>query len=373
MIQRFLPLLALTAALAACGQAPQRPAAGLSALTINAPLAAGLAGQALPTDASGASVATTVKVKVRDAAGQLMTFDGRNVYQAGGSQDSIVLTRAARSAQVLLPTGTYTFESAGNAATGEFLAYGKSAPHDLTRGNHTVNLALHTLFDPSGVTVAFAAPSIQPDSALDARLNVPTVAVNGTRVAVPTGEYTVSYGASGGNVLTSSKLGARVQSPNQPTGTVGVSASVQGWVATGADTAALQTVTVGGSVPVSTTLTAGLYEENNAAFGYTGDWARNYYPPSHGSYDVYTATPGASVSFAFQGRGLSVYVNRHPAGGTYDIYLDGTPVSSFDTFLNPDAPQSEMYRLDTLDPKVSHTVTLVCSVSDCVFDYVEVR
>uniref|UniRef100_UPI00286990DD hypothetical protein n=1 Tax=Deinococcus sp. TaxID=47478 RepID=UPI00286990DD len=292
MTYRFLPFLALSVALAACGAVPDgihaTTPAGLSAVSLTAPLPA-LGAQGLPFDASGLAVVGTVRVKIRDANAQLMTFDGQNVYQSGGSQDSIVLTKTASSARVLLPAGTYTLESAGTAQTGEFLAYGQATLQNVDGGS--VKLALHALLDPDGLTVAFPAASIAPDTVQDARLIVPTVSVNGTRLTVPTSDYSVSFTASSGSMLGGSKLGARMKSDNQSSGSVGVSASVQGWVATGPDTAALSSVSVSGSVPISTTLTAGLYEENNASFMYSGSWTRNPdHAPSHGGGDEYAST-----------------------------------------------------------------------------------
>ncbi|GHF62205.1 hypothetical protein HNQ07_004363 [Deinococcus metalli] len=381
MTHRSAFLLTLTFALAACSQAPQAPhaaatpaASSLTAVTLSVPLRGALTRQGLPTADSGASLVDTLKVKIKDASGTPVTFDGQNVYQAGGAQDSILLTKASSSVQVLLPVGTYTFETAGTASTGEFLAYGLSAPQAVTRDSQSVDLALHTLLDPSAVKVAFAASSIQPGDALDARVTVLTHDLGGVRVNVPTGDYSVSYRAEGGSVVAQSKLGARVQNATAAPGGLGVVADVQGWVATGPDTAALDTVTVGDSVPVATTLTAGLYEENDPAIQYTGAWTRNdNHPPSHGGTDEYTSTSGDSVLFAFQGTGLSVYVNRYPGAGVYAIYLDGEYVTDFNAYNSVEAAQSEMYRLDTLDPAVSHTVKLVCVSPNCVLDYVEVR
>uniref|UniRef100_UPI002869E2E3 hypothetical protein n=1 Tax=Deinococcus sp. TaxID=47478 RepID=UPI002869E2E3 len=129
-----------------------------------------------------------------------------------------------------------------------------------------------------------------------------------------------------------------------------------------------------GSVPISTTLTAGLYEENNASFMYSGSWTRNPdHAPSHGGGDEYASTAGDSMSFDFQGRGLSVYVNTYPGAGTYDISLDGSYVMSYNTYSDTEMAQTEMYRLDSLDPTVAHTVTLTCTSPNCVFDYAVVR
>ncbi|ADV65995.1 RCC1 domain-containing protein [Deinococcus maricopensis] len=248
-MRRLPPLLFTTLALtlAACSQPTTAPApSGTTALTLTAPFAT-LGKQALPTDPSGASTVTAIIVKVRDAHGQLVHFNGQNVYQPDGAQDTLTLTTATPTAQVLLPRGTYTFENVGRTnVEGTFLAYGTNASVDITT-TPTLKLDIHALADAAQTTFVdkLGWTSVVTQDVLDLRLKV----MNAEGTLVPTTDFDAPtyeiVDADGqplsgvANVLPgSSKLGARVQAiGTTSTSELFVKASVQAWQANGPDTA----------------------------------------------------------------------------------------------------------------------------------------
>lgn len=252
-MRRTPHLLAFTTlglVLASCGQQTQVPVptGDLVRLTLTSPLSA-LKPQGLPTGPDGRSTVTYLKVKVKNAQGEPVTFNGENVYQQNGEQAFLTLNSAQPTATVVLPRGTYTFENIGRAnIEGAFLAYGTNDAIDLTQGSTNINLQLHALAsqDATLFTDKLGWKSVATQDLLDLRLNV----LNADGTVVPTVDYTpVTYQVVNeqGDALPgvadvlpgSSKLGARVK----VIGTTGTSelfvkASLQAWQATGPETAA---------------------------------------------------------------------------------------------------------------------------------------
>jgi len=253
-----LAALTLPLLLAACGSAVTPPAGGdlsssdLVSLILNSGLTA-LTTQGLPTNGT-ASAVTYIKVNVKDASGNPVTFSGSNVYKAGGTQTFITLSNTDPTAKLLLPRGTYSFESIGKAnATGSFLAYGQDNGVDLSPKTPSVNLTLHTLINAANSTLVSKLPTtyVNITDKLDLRLAVKTPSAT---LDVPLSDYTVTYSNTDATVLTSSKLGANVQvvgTTGQTTATV--DALVNGYVATGAETAAMQNQKITYAVPLSLT------------------------------------------------------------------------------------------------------------------------
>ncbi|GHF62191.1 hypothetical protein HNQ07_004361 [Deinococcus metalli] len=278
-----LAALSLPLLLAACGQNAAPTAAASSgsttALTLRAPFA-GIKAQGVPSDGSGASTVTTIRVKVRDANGQLVHFDGQNVFRADGAQDVVTLTSAAPSATVLLPKGTYSFESAGTSAGGTFLAYGMNAGVDLSAPvNSAVVLGVHALADQTTTTFAdkMGWTAVVTQDILDVRLNV--LNVDGT--LVPSSDYDApTYQIVDANgqpvsgeatVLGGSKLGARVQAIGTTATTdLYVKATTQAWQATGPDTAAKSVFTKTFRIAFAKTGLAVDMQAPKVSFGGTG-------------------------------------------------------------------------------------------------------
>jgi hypothetical protein len=73
------------------------------------------------------------------------------------------------------------------------------------------------------------------------------------------------------------------------------------------------------------TLTAGLYEESDPGFTYTGTWTYAQTAGPSGNATFYTFTQGATVTFQFNGDGLVFYRTLAPGAGTFSVSIDGGP------------------------------------------------
>lgn len=217
-------LVALSLALTACGGGAGAPpaggassgaenAGGMISLTLRAPFGTARA-QGLPGGAGGAGPVKYLKVRVYDGDQKPVTFDGQNVYAQGGPQGFLTLDPAQPSLKLALPRGQYSFENIGKTSEdGAFLAYGWNKGTDLAGQDVGVDLNLHTLLDPQALTLKAAATvaSVVSGDVLDLRLRVSSPADGGTRYDVPPGDYDVGFGAAGGEVLSSSKLGSTLR------------------------------------------------------------------------------------------------------------------------------------------------------------------
>ncbi|GGL77644.1 hypothetical protein GCM10010840_14450 [Deinococcus aerolatus] len=260
----LFPTLALL--IASCGQTPM-PSAHLSGSSVVVTLASPLAGfgaQGLPTGTDGRSTVTNFHVKVRDAGGQLMKFDGQNTYKAGGTQTDLVMSSTQPTATVVLPRGIYSFETVGKSTEGgTFLAYGTDAGVNLSQGSATVNLSVHALADAAKTTFGdkMQWAWVATQDTLDMRLNV----MNSAGTLVPTTDLgIVTYQVVDdqglplngiGDVLAgSSKLGARVKIfGSAATETIFIKATMSAWLVTGTDTAAQSTLSKTFSIPFAKT------------------------------------------------------------------------------------------------------------------------
>ncbi len=256
--------LTLPLILAACGSATSTPAASseMVSLTLNSGLtvalpqalqAQGLKPLGLPSTGT-ASAVTYIKVNVKDSNGNPVSFDGNNVYKVGGAQSFITLSNTNPTTKLLLPKGTYSFESVGkDNQNGTFLAYGQDNGKDLSALNPSVNLGLHTLMSQANSTLTSKLPVnfVNTTDKLDLRLAVRTP---GMALNVPTSDYTVAYSSNEVSVLNSSQLGANVQvNGTTSQSSVGVTATVTGWVDNGNETASLLSRPVSYTVPLSVT------------------------------------------------------------------------------------------------------------------------
>jgi uncharacterized repeat protein (TIGR02543 family) len=82
----------------------------------------------------------------------------------------------------------------------------------------------------------------------------------------------------------------------------------------------------------STGLTAGTYDDDNAAWAYSGGW---YSMASVGSYaDTlhYSTVVGNDTQVTFTGRQIKLIYLASPISGSVDIYIDGTKVASINQY-----------------------------------------
>ncbi len=270
-----LSLLGLTLLLGACGQSvtPQPPQpsaavqptpAGMVRLSVTARASApSLHPQGLPTAYDGSVPAGTFAVTVRDSGGKLMTFTDGAYSPGAGSPVLILNTVNAFAASVLLPSGTYSFETADKPDSGEdtLLAYGAPAENtQLVDSAHTsVALKLHAVLDPAQSFFGPAVPgTVGINDLLNLRLSGRTGYANDNTYAVPSGDlvltsYTVGAPEQGTLNGAGSTLGVSVVAGDLPSGsTLNVAANFQAWIRkTGTDVASLQPQTLKFSTPVS--------------------------------------------------------------------------------------------------------------------------
>jgi trimeric autotransporter adhesin len=78
-------------------------------------------------------------------------------------------------------------------------------------------------------------------------------------------------------------------------------------------------------------LTAGKYEESNAAFTYAGSWKKDSHTSYSGGSVFYSTTPGNYITFKFTGTGFRWFSPANPKRGIAKITIDGTPYTK-DTY-----------------------------------------
>lgn len=270
-----LSLLGLTLLLGACGQsvtphpstAVQPAPDGMVRLNITARATAGttLRPQGLPTAYDGSVPAGTFAVTVRDSSGIVMTFTNGAYSPGTGSPVLTLNTANTFGASVLLPIGTYSFETADKPDSGEdmLLAYGAPAENTqiVDRAHGSVALKLHAVFDPVQSSLAPAVPgTVAIHDLLNLRLFGKTGYANDNTYTVPSGDlvltsYTVGAPEQGALNGAGSTLGVSVVAGDVPSGsTLNVTANFQAWIRTGStDAASLQPQTLVFSTPVSRT------------------------------------------------------------------------------------------------------------------------
>ncbi|WP_243244483.1 cohesin domain-containing protein, partial [Clostridium paraputrificum] len=107
----------------------------------------------------------------------------------------------------------------------------------------------------------------------------------------------------------------------------------------------------------SSTLTSGIYQENNSAFKYHGTWdtfAKSEH--SDGSIKLSTAK-GNFLEFKFKGTGFNWYSHKSIYRGIANVYIDGSLVSKVDTYSATDQFNTLVFSKDGLENK-EHTVKI---------------
>lgn len=264
MLSPFL-LLTLPLMMAACGQpvTPTPVSKPVAAQTIRVHIgpSAKMASQGLPTGEGFSAAQTHLKVKVTASDGSLVTFKN-GLYAPANDGDTFLTLNAQNgfSQDVLLPAGTYAFETMAKDGTdeastkGTLLAYSKTDLTALDAGHSSVQLTVHTVMNTEATALQFALPTrnLYTNDSVGLRLNVKTNSVmNGeaaTAYNVPTSDFSVgAYTAVNGtvNAVTASKLGVTFTAIGSLADrTTSVSVPVTGWIQTGPETASLGTVTV---------------------------------------------------------------------------------------------------------------------------------
>lgn len=271
-----LSLLGLMLLLGACGQSATPPTSATAQpnpsglvrlnLAVKTPQATGLHSQGVPTADNGSVPNGTFAVTVRDSNGKVMIFNGGEYDPTGKGSPTLILDSSNASGSgtsVVLPIGTYSFETTDKAASGEdvLLAYGPAAENtQVVDATHTtVTLKLHAVLDPAQSVLDKAAPGpVGIHDLLNLRLFGKTSLVNGTAYNVPSSDLILdsySLGAPEQGTLNGagSAQGVSVVTGDLPEGSsLNVAAKFQAWIRTaGTDVATLQPQTLNFSTPIS--------------------------------------------------------------------------------------------------------------------------
>lgn len=259
MFKGIFPLAAvgLTALLSACGQSGL-PLANAPLARVELGAGQGLRAQGFTGDAADAHYDVTV----RDAQGNVVAFHGTTFDPTGTGTRTLTLSQTNGFHQtLLLPQGTYTFESrVKDDATGSvLLAYGPSQENVamVDAMGSVVRVTSHAVLDPAGssLTPVMNLAELYTNSTLDLGLNLklPAVDVNGNPQVgtVPTsdiGPVTYSLGSVTDGVLNGagSKVGVNVTARGTADDSeLNVVANFRAWVYDSTtDTASFQPVTL---------------------------------------------------------------------------------------------------------------------------------
>lgn len=253
-------LLTLPLVLASCGTSSPSPVATTDGMVAVKLAMGGLTAQGLPT--GGFSAATAhLQVKIYTADGTPIAFKAAHpgVFEPSGTGSAFVTLNAASnySATVLLPKGSYQFESilkdgaSAEGSTNVLLGYHRGAATPIDADHTSVRLAVQAVMDPDALRLETNTPVSQlyTNDLLDLRLGVNTHAVGGMTSKVPTTDFEVgAYTATRGEVLsgTASQRGVGVRAVGTAADpSVTVEVPVTALVRDGAaDTASPRTVTV---------------------------------------------------------------------------------------------------------------------------------
>lgn len=95
-------------------------------------------------------------------------------------------------------------------------------------------------------------------------------------------------------------------------------------------------------VPATTT------DDASSAVTYAGSWTHSSDPAFFAGTKSVSNAAGSSASLTFTGTTVAVYARTLPAGGQFDVYLDGGFAATVDTYSASGAYQTEVYRVSGL-------------------------
>jgi hypothetical protein len=104
-----------------------------------------------------------------------------------------------------------------------------------------------------------------------------------------------------------------------------------------------------------------VYEDDNQALAYTGDWSASG-GPTQGTANIVdtheTTDQGASVSLAFTGPSIAFVTNVGPAGGEAQVLIDGKSQGDVSTYASSPEANQTVFTDRSLSPG-KHTITVV--------------
>jgi hypothetical protein len=80
--------------------------------------------------------------------------------------------------------------------------------------------------------------------------------------------------------------------------------------------------------PDSTVLGAGIYDDSNSGFTYSGSWLNYSGAGPYNNTLHYTQTVGATASFSFNGTGFKIFYTTASDRGTFEVWVDGVLVAT---------------------------------------------
>jgi hypothetical protein len=113
----------------------------------------------------------------------------------------------------------------------------------------------------------------------------------------------------------------------------------------------------GSGIPGGVVATPGRIEQKNPASIYSGSWFTNEHAMHSGGSAALSIDAGSSVTFSFEGTGISWIAYRDEWSGIARVILDGTTETLIDTFASPSKAQTAAYTVDNL-PSGVHTLTI---------------
>lgn len=258
--------LSLALILASCGgsNTPGVTTPGAAGPLVKVDVAAlgGLRPQGLTGDAGP----LLFKVNVRDSQNQLVAFNGTTFDPTGTGTTTLTLNISNDFQQtLLLPAGTYSFETAAKDAStsSTLLAYGPATENTATiQGNGAVvRLKFHAVFDKASSSLDFSTntPLLFTNSTFNLKLSPKVAPVAGLSATVPTtdiGPVTYTLGNATDAVFNNagSKIGINLTARGTAAdSTLNVTASFNAWTQVdGTDTAVYGPTTIEFSKAIET-------------------------------------------------------------------------------------------------------------------------
>ena len=116
-------------------------------------------------------------------------------------------------------------------------------------------------------------------------------------------------------------------------------------------------VSNGSGITGGITAAPGRIEQKSPATIYSGSWFTNEYAMHSGGSAALSMDPGSSVTFGFNGTGISWVAYRDEWSGIARVIMDGASVTLIDTFASPAEAKSGAFRVNNLAPGI-HTLTI---------------
>ena len=104
----------------------------------------------------------------------------------------------------------------------------------------------------------------------------------------------------------------------------------------------------GSGVPGGFIAPTGRTEQNSPAVTYTGTWLPNTSSDLSGGSAVLATNLGSSASITFNGTGITWIAYRDPWSGIANVYVDGVPTATVDTYLATAQAQTPAYVINGL-------------------------